>query len=218
MNDALTSNFGTTRWAPLAPSEALLRAFEFDDVVVGAVAETTVTADAATEATLVGKTAVRANLSAPAAARQRLGAQRRQGFRVGNLGLMVPYAEGSELTEIPPVHRLPHAPAWFAGMCNLHGALVPVFDLARRFGIKRNTQIKPMMLVLGHGADAAGVVVEGLPQRLIFDDEALVDSATVPSNLTGLVTHAALIGEQIWLDFSPAPLFRQLEQELKALA
>src|ERR1035437_4012618 len=51
----------------------------------------------------------------------------RQGFRIGELCLMIRYEDASELSEMPDIHRLPNAPDWFYGMANLHGKLIPVF-------------------------------------------------------------------------------------------
>ena len=94
----------------------------------------------------------------------------RQGFRIGSVGLMIGHEDGSELTEMPTLYDLPHAPAWFMGMANLHGNMVPVFDLASYLGIEKQPVqrevARRMLLVLGHGAEAAGVMIDGLPQRL----------------------------------------------------
>ena len=107
----------------------------------------------------------------------------RQGFCIGSLNLMIGYADGSELTELPAVYRLPSAPQWLLGMANLHGMLIPVFDLARQFGMHRDAPAKPMLLVLAHGADATGIVIDGLPERLRWDNSQIADTATVPEAL-----------------------------------
>src|SRR3569832_1584308 len=111
--------------------------------------------------------------------------QARQGFRIGALNFMVRYEDGSELTDIPAIHRLPNAPAWMAGIVNLHGSLVPVFDLARfanvGAGVEPGKGARPMLLVLSHGADAAGIVIDGLPQRLRWSSDAQADPDTAPA-------------------------------------
>lgn len=185
---------GTDAPPLVAPTEALLREFEF--------------APEAAQGT--------ANSALDTRANRFVGLQARQGFRIGSLALMIPYAEGSELTDMPPVHRLPNAPTWVLGMANLHGMLVPVFDLARRFGVDRLAQNKSMLLVLGHGADAAGVVIDSLPQRLRFDASALVEATTVPDALRSLVSHSALIEQQLWFDLDCTALLAALEKSLGA--
>jgi twitching motility protein PilI len=142
--------------------------------------------------------------------------QSRQGFRVGSIGLMVRYEDGSELTEMPQVFRLPNAPDWFCGMANLHGMLTPVFDLSLYLGIDRDAQAKPMLLVLSHGANAAGVLIDGLPQRLRWTDDESADPGTAPALLVPHVSGAALITEQLWFDLQSASLLDALEGALES--
>lgn len=199
MSDLISERIEGTGWGSMLPTEALLRGFDFsageDDVD--------------TELLPAQTQQLAAFVSLPIE-----GLQQRQGFRIGELGLMVDYAQGSELTELPVVHRLPHAPEWFAGLCNLHGALVPVFDLAPRLGLEHDAKAKPMLLVLGHGPDAAGLMVDGLPSRLRVSAESLVDSATMPDSLAGLLTRSALIDERLWFDLDVPALLAQLERAL----
>ena len=181
--------------ALLPPVAALRRGFEL-----------------APEAALEANVAVvRSRASAEAA-----GQQLRQGFRVGPLPLMIGYADGSELTEMPTVYRLPHAPDWLLGMANLHGMLVPVFDLTRHFGIERKQVAKPMLLVLAHGNDAAGISIDGLPERLRWDTSHVADAATVPDVLAPVVQRPVLIGETLWFDIDCTALLARLEQALVA--
>jgi twitching motility protein PilI len=142
------------------------------------------------------------------------GLQLREGFRIGALSLMIRYEAGSELTDLPPSYSLPNAPDWFLGMANLHGSLVPVFDLARYVGVQSTLGVKPMLLVIGHGADAAGAVIDGLPERLRFDDEQRIDGSFVPLALQGCIAGVCLIGEHAWLDLDPPALLARLEGEL----
>ena len=140
----------------------------------------------------------------------------RQGFCIGSLNLMIGYADGSELTELPAVYRLPSAPQWLLGMANLHGMLIPVFDLARQFGIDRDAPAKPMLLVLAHGADSTGILIDGLPERLRWDASDIADVATVPEALAAVVQQAVLIGERLWFDLDTTALLAGLEQALIA--
>ena len=51
---------------------------------------------------------------------------------------------------------------------NLHGRIVPLFDLAALFETQHLPREKRMLLVIGHGNDAAGIVIDGLPRRMVF--------------------------------------------------
>jgi twitching motility protein PilI len=145
------------------------------------------------------------------------GAQVRQGLRIGALGLMVRYEDGSELTEMPALYRLPNTPDWFRGIANLHGMLIPVFDLSRYLQIVADPTAKPMLLVLSHGVSAAGVVVDGLPQRLRWTDANRADTGAAPASLAPHVRAAALIEGQLWFDLESAGLLDALEQAMESL-
>jgi twitching motility protein PilI len=146
-----------------------------------------------------------------------IGEQFRQGFRIGDVCLMIRYENGSELTEMPEVYRLPNAPDWFCGIANLHGMLRPVFDLCRYAGIEPDPNAKRMLLVLSHGVDAAGVVIDGLPQRLRWSAGEGNDAGSAPARLAPHVRSAALIGEQLWFDLDCAALLDAMEQDLAGL-
>jgi len=139
----------------------------------------------------------------------------RQGIRVGPWRLMLRYADGSELTEMPSVYRLPHAPPWLSGVANLHGMLVPVFDVATWLGMPA-APAKPMLLVLSHGADAAGVVIDGLPQRLRWAADQRIGTESAPPALAAVLRGAALIGDALWFDLDCDALLDALEHGLSA--
>jgi len=196
----MQDSFSDTHSQPvqmLAPTAALLRGFELEAPRGGTAATTPVALATATEDALRGL-------------------QLREGFRIGELSLMIRYEKGSELTDLPPTYRLPNAPDWFAGITNLHGTLVPVFDLARYFGVDHLPEAKPMLLVLGHGLDAAGVVIDGMPTRLRFDASDRADDAPVPLALEGCVNQTYWAGERTWMDLQVDALLNKLNDELAA--
>lgn len=185
----------------LTPTEALRRGFEFDGETPGV---TALAAAYATSSASAGGAVSAGEL------------QQREGFHIGHLGLMIRYEDGSELSDLPKTYRLPNAPDWFVGVANLHGLLIPVFDLARYLGISHQSDAKPMLLVLGHGADAAGMVIDGLPLRLRFRDSDRAEDAPVPAALEGCVTQTYWASERTWMDLQVAALLSNLSDELAA--
>jgi twitching motility protein PilI len=141
----------------------------------------------------------------------------RQGLAIGNLRLMVGYEDGSELTEMPQLFQLPNTPDWFCGIANLHGVLTPVFDLCKYIGVAPDAQARRMLLVLSHGADAAGILIDGLPRRLRWREDARADAGAAPARLAPHVRGAALIDGQLWFDLECAALLDALEQAMAGL-
>ncbi|MDO5652925.1 MAG: chemotaxis protein CheW [Brachymonas sp.] len=154
--------------------------------------------------------------------------EQRQGFVVGGVGLMIGYEEGSELTELPSLYYLPNAPAWCMGLANLHGNMVPVFDLAAYLGLgdllpaddagasSRNMTARRMLLVLAHGPDAAGVVIDGLPERLYVSGQQQMQPDVAPDLLLPHVRSAVLIDGRLWFDLHTASLLDALEYGMQS--
>lgn len=140
----------------------------------------------------------------------------RQGFRIGEVRLMIRYEDASELSEMSVIHRLPNAPAWFCGIANLHGKLTPVFDLARYIGVDPDPESKRMLLVLASGSDAVGVVIDGLPERLRWTEEECTDADAAPERLMPHLRGASYIGGRQWFDLDPRSLLGAMEQSLGA--
>lgn len=151
------------------------------------------------------------------------GAAQRQGFFLGDVGVMVSYGDGSELTDMPPLYYLPNAPRWFLGMANLHGNMVPVFDLVEYLCIdqinseQEKQEDKRMLLVLSHGSDAAGVIVHGIPQRLYIMQEQNISPDVAPNLLLPHISNAYLIDSTVWFDLEVESLLAALEGAMRAM-
>ncbi len=145
---------------------------------------------------------------------QLVSGESRQGFRIGELRLMIRYEDSSELSEMSVIHRLPSAPDWFCGIANLHGKLIPVFDLARYIGVDPDPGAKRMLLVLSRGVDATGVVIDGLPERLRWSDDERNDAGAAPKRLVPHLRGASYIGGQLWFDLDTHSLLGEIEQSL----
>lgn len=183
--------------ALLAPTAALLQGFVFDAAPQpGEPAP----AAAAMDETPAGETLLR------------------EGFRIGELRLAIRYEDGNELTDMPPVYALPRAPGWFCGMANLHGALVPVFDAAGLLHVPRNPAAKPMLLVLGHGEDRAGLTIDGLPVRLRLRAADRIEHVAAPAALADCVDQGYWSEGEDWLDLRVGALLDKLANELAGAA
>ena len=144
------------------------------------------------------------------------GNQARQGFRVGTLQLMIRYEDGSQLIEMPQIYRLPNVPAWFRGMANLYGMLTPVFDLSRYIGVEPQAGAKQMLLVLSHGANAAGILIDGMPERLRWTEAERTETDMAPDTLAPHLRGACLIGDGLWFYLETMSLLDALELSMGA--
>jgi len=134
----------------------------------------------------------------------------RQAFRIGHMRLLAPFATASELVEMPNVYPLPRMPANLLGLVNLHGRIVPLFDLAPVFETTHLPREKRMLLVIGHGVAAAGIVIDGLPRRMVFqpENEILPPGLSAAAATAVVATYAN--GQDAWFEFNYVQLLDQL--------
>jgi len=156
-------------------------------------------------------------MPAPAGGDRAADLQARQGLQAGGMLLMIRYEHGSELTEMPMLHALPDAPSWLLGVANLHGMLTPVIDLAAFAGESAPPPVRPMLMVLSQGADAAGIVIDGLPRRLRWDGAVQDPAGTAPLALLPHVHGSVLFEGQLWFDLNCSSLLDGFERSLQGL-
>ena len=125
--------------------------------------------------------------------------------------LLAPFATASELVEMPNVYPLPRMPANLLGLVNLHGRIVPLFDLAALFETQHLPREKRMLLVIGHGDAAAGIVIDGLPRRMVFQPEnEITHAGVVVGGCRRRRWRPTGIGQDAWFEFNYAQLLDQL--------
>src|SRR6188768_1982714 len=134
----------------------------------------------------------------------------RQAFRIGHMRLLAPFATASELTEMPNVYPLPRMPANLLGLVNLHGRIVPLFDLAALFDTQHLPREKRMLLVIGHGDSAAAIVIDGLPRRMVFQPENEIITPALSAAAMTAVVATYVQGPDAWFEFNYAQLLDQL--------
>lgn len=136
--------------------------------------------------------------------------QVRYGFRVSSLGLLIRPGTGSEVVDARAIATLPNAPRWLAGIMNLRGNPVPVFDLCAALELARNDDSqKSMVLVLDKGDAAAGLLIDGMP-RAVSQVRPIAQPTALPARLQPFVPHALATGDDVWLEFDHAGFLTSL--------
>jgi chemotaxis signal transduction protein len=141
----------------------------------------------------------------------------RLAFRVGPLGLLIPPDVGREVVLPPAVSRLPHLPAWFTGVANVRGLLLPVVDLAAAFAVERDQESRRYLLICGAGDDAIGLLVDGLPLPRNFEAaERMSGVPPHPEMLSGHVHGAYVRDGKVWLDTDAEGFIEALGEHVAA--
>jgi purine-binding chemotaxis protein CheW len=85
------------------------------------------------------------------------------GFRVGTEEYGLALDDVQEIITTPHITRVPKAPPHIKGVINLHGNVIPVFDLARRFEIgETDFSESSRVVVVEYNGEAIGLAAEGV--------------------------------------------------------
>jgi len=137
----------------------------------------------------------------------------RFGFRIGQLHFLLKPKTHSEVMVQPHVYPIPNVPAWFLGVLNLRGNVLPVFELHQFLQAGSSNRHKCTVLLLDRGRDAVGVSIDGLPQVVALN-QALHEIPSLPDGLQEHVAAAYVTDGTIWLDFDHQSFFTALGRHI----
>jgi twitching motility protein PilI len=137
----------------------------------------------------------------------------RYGFRIGDFRFVHDLNLPIELMELPRCFELPNSGAWFSGLVNLRGNLVPVFDLKPLLGESEPTEDRKMLLVIGGGERAAALIIDGTPDHISIDAGSRIKQpGPVPQILRDHLQGAYQYAGEIWYQADYEGVFGSLAQ------
>ena len=132
------------------------------------------------------------------------------GFNLLGQRFIAPLGEVVEMLTLPDSTRLPGTQPWVAGLANVRGRLLPLFDLEAFFGAKLSVnRVRHRVLVIELGDLYAGLVVsdvygmQAIPEDIQFETIA-DDLALIAPYSSGSFEKEGLT----WSTFSPFSLVR----------
>lgn len=80
-----------------------------------------------------------------------------------------------EASRMLAITKIPEAPAFIEGVINLRGEVIPVVDLARRFGLRREGECpKTARILIAQGAgEILGLLVDEVPEVVRIPEESI---------------------------------------------
>jgi len=125
------------------------------------------------------------------------------------------------IIKMQPITAVPHAPAFVEGVTNLRGAVLPVMDLRKRFGLSSQAETKDSrIVVVVMGGLKVGIVVDGVSEVLRVGEDSIEPPSPLVSTVDSeFITGIAKVAERliILLDLSKV-LSVQEEAQLPAFA
>ncbi|MDA8168775.1 MAG: chemotaxis protein CheW [Nitrospiraceae bacterium] len=99
-------------------------------------------------------------------------------FRAGRELFGIGIGQVVEILDSIKVNRLPEMPGYIAGVITLRGAVIPVMDMRKRFGIAPEPQ-KERIIIVKNGRERVGLIVDevfeikGFSEKEIFPPPAV---------------------------------------------
>jgi len=129
---------------------------------------------------------------------------------VGNIGLLLPRGEVSELVENQAICQLPNTSTWFNGVTSVRGNMIPVFDLHALFDISHEGKGRKM-IVVGETEQAVAFWVDEMPRMIsLVSDDAMSSAPPIPSLIKDHSNRFFLKDGQIWVDWDVREFFTTL--------
>jgi twitching motility protein PilI len=130
--------------------------------------------------------------------------------RIGNIGLLLPSNEESELVENLSVCRLPNTPTWFNGVTSLRGNMIPVFDIHELLGFEgRDKECR--LIIVGITETAAAFWVDEMPRMvMVTSDDITRSSLPLPRLIKDHSRNFFFKDDQIWIDWDVNSFFSTL--------
>jgi chemotaxis signal transduction protein len=137
----------------------------------------------------------------------------RYGYQLGEMRLLFDPSIGSQILDLMPVFPLPNSARWFTGLANVHGGLVPVFDLGATVGEPVTQFDDCKLLVLGERGHCAGILINSLPSKMLIDASQHAAPRSLPQPPIGPnVVSGYWHQGSMWMEVDYDALFRDLSE------
>lgn len=109
-------------------------------------------------------------------------------FLLGNEEYALPILKVQEIKSWTSVTEVPCTPEYMLGVLNLRGAIVPIFDLRRRFGLPVREFDSTTAVIIAHATiegrtHVAGFVVDQVAEVYHFEDDNIQKSDEIAATI-----------------------------------
>ncbi len=106
-------------------------------------------------------------------------------FSAGGQNFCLEITQIREIRRWTPVTALPHTPRDVLGVMNLRGAVIPIFDLAARFGLGTTpANERNVVIVAAVDGTTIGLLVESVSEILSVEKTAIQETPDIKSEST----------------------------------
>lgn len=114
-------------------------------------------------------------------------------FEIGGQEFCIDIRSVREIRGWTAATQMPHTPSYMLGVINLRGAVMPVIDLRCRLGLGvTEVSSRHVIVVIQHGAQLAGVLVDGVQETFQVDASVLQDPPQIETTTPDLFVDAII--------------------------
>lgn len=114
-------------------------------------------------------------------------------FEIGGQEFCIDIRSVREIRGWTAATQMPHTPSYILGVINLRGAVMPVIDLRCRLGLGvTEVSSRHVIVVIQHGAQLAGVLVDGVQETFQVDAGVLQDPPRIETATPDLFVDAII--------------------------
>lgn len=122
-------------------------------------------------------------------------------FSLGEEHYGVDIFQVREIIRVPQITQIPRAPGYVRGVINLRGGVIPVIDLAQRFGMEPGvSEDDRRIVVVELGEQLVGMVVDGVSEVLEIDGAHIEPPSpfiTSAQSQSQAITGIAKVGDRL---------------------
>lgn len=114
-------------------------------------------------------------------------------FEIGGQEFCIDIRSVREIRGWTAATQMPQTPSYMLGVINLRGAVMPVIDLRCRLGLgMTEVTSRHVIVVIQHGAQLAGVVVDGVQETFQVDASVLQEPPQIETKTPDLFVDAII--------------------------
>ena len=94
-------------------------------------------------------------------------------FRLGQEEYAVSIAQVKEILHYKGATKMPHTPAYMEGIITLRGKVIPVVELAMRFGLVASSTVERRVVIVEAAGQEVGIVVDEVTEVIRLQESAI---------------------------------------------
>jgi twitching motility protein PilI len=139
---------------------------------------------------------------------------RGHGFVIDTIGFLIPPTLHCEVVDDLQLCTLPGTSHWLAGMTQLRGRVLPVFDLQQLI-FKRNTNTvkrQRRFLVIEHHKQGVAIILDNTPKRIeLLQQYRMQHNSAVPESIASFCLNV-FHHEHLWIELDFDAFFTSISQ------